>query len=104
MRAMRCISLLMLGLPLGCSTEPAHGFPHDMTVGQVDGGIPGVADLPPLTNVVGTLREDSVGIDFHPVDGAKDYRVYELPAADAVAVNADGSVTIRNALYRCAGM
>jgi hypothetical protein len=60
--------------------------------------------LPTLTNVVATEREDSVGIDFDPVDNALDYRVYPLPADGDIAVNSDGSVTVKNAIYRCAGI
>ncbi len=74
-------------------------------VGQLDGGAPGntLPALPPLTNVVATEREDSVGIDFDPVDNAVDYRVYPLPNPADVTVNNDGSVTIKNAIYRCSG-
>ncbi len=60
--------------------------------------------LPALTNVVATERDDSVGIDFDPVDDAVDYRVYPLPADGDVTANADGSVTVKNAIYRCAGL
>ncbi len=44
-------------------------------VGQLDGA-PKTAlpPLPALTNVVVTERDDSVGIDFDPVDNAVDYR------------------------------
>jgi hypothetical protein len=74
-------------------------------VGQLDGGVEsGLPDLPPLTNVVATERDDSVGIDFDPFDGAVDYRVYPLPDPSDVRVNPDGSLRVRNALYRCAGM
>ncbi|MEO7036968.1 MAG: hypothetical protein ABI548_23665 [Polyangiaceae bacterium] len=60
--------------------------------------------LPQLTNVLGTLREDSVGIDFDPVDGATDYRVYELPKDQDITAFSDGTLTVANAIYRCAGM
>ncbi len=60
--------------------------------------------LPTLTNVVATERDDSVGIDFDPVDDAVDYRVYPLPADGDIAKNADGSFTVKNAIYRCAGV
>jgi hypothetical protein len=60
--------------------------------------------LPALTNVVATERDDSVGIDFDPVEGAVDYRVYPLPADGDITKNADGSVTVKNAIYRCAGL
>jgi len=57
-----------------------------------------------MTNVVVTQREDSVGIDFDPVDGAADYRVYVLPADGEILSNPDNSITISNAVYRCAGL
>ena len=74
-------------------------------VGQLDGGVTTkLPPLPRLTNVVVTEREDSVGIDFDPVDDAVDYRVYPLPSDGDITVNADGSVTVKNAIYRCAGL
>jgi hypothetical protein len=75
-------------------------------VTQLEGGSSdtGLPALPELTNVIATEREDSVGIDFDPVDGAIDYRVYPLPSPGDVTVNADGSLTIKNAIYRCAGL
>jgi hypothetical protein len=60
--------------------------------------------LPILTNVNALEREDSVGIDFDPVEGAVDYRVYPLPADSDVTANSDKSVTVKNAIYRCAGV
>ncbi len=85
-------------------TSPPPGQGNN--VGQVEGGVPdsGLPSLPELTNVVATQREDSVGIDFDPVDDAMDYRVYPLPDPASVTRNADGSITIKNAIYRCAGL
>ena len=75
------------------------------SVGQLDGGIDsGLPTMPELTNVVATQREDSVGIDFDPVDNAVDYRVYVLPDPSNVTTNTDGSISIKNAVYRCAGL
>jgi hypothetical protein len=74
-------------------------------VGQLEGGVATkLPTLPQLTNVTATLREDSVGIDFDPLDGAIDYRVYPLPSDGDITVNANGSVTVHNAIYRCAGL
>jgi hypothetical protein len=74
-------------------------------VGQLDGDVEsGLPVLPPLTNVVASERDDSVGIDFDPVEGAVDYRVYPLPNASDVTINSDGSIQVKNAVYRCAGM
>jgi hypothetical protein len=76
------------------------------TVVGVDGSkvTTALPQLPALTNVVGTLREDSVGIDFDPVDGAQDYRVYVLPKDADITGFSDGTLTVKNAIYRCAGM
>jgi hypothetical protein len=82
------------------------GGSMDSAVGQIEGGLSnsGLPPLPALTNVVATQREDSVGIDFDPVEGAVDYRVYPLPAASDLTNNSDGSLTIHNGMYRCAGL
>ena len=76
------------------------------TVVGVDGSSVNTAlpSLPGLTNVLGTLREDSVGISFDPVDGATDYRVYPLPDDGDITAYSDGTLTVKNAIYRCAGM
>jgi len=100
------------------SEPPGGGAPDGATgpaEGARSGADPGVAHssttpptrlppLPGLTNVVATQREDSAGVDFDPVEGAVDYRVYPLPADRDVSVAADGSVGVANAIYRCAGL
>lgn len=81
---------------------------------DLGGATSGVADQPPmstalpkvatkLTNVAPTVNGDTVSIDFDPVDDAVDYRVYPLPADADVTTGMDGTVTVRNAIYRCAG-
>jgi hypothetical protein len=94
------------GADASTSGGPAlDGGDGGSAVGALDGA-PQTAlpPLPALTNVVATERDDSVGIDFDPVDDAVDYRVYPLPADGDIAANADGSVTVKNAIYRCAGL
>ena len=50
--------------------------------------------LPMLTNVTAVERDDSVGIDFDPVDNAVDYRVYVLVLpASRLAAGADRDTT-----------
>jgi len=76
-----------------------------IVVGQLDAAPDtNLPPLPTLTNVTAVERDDSVGIDFDPIDNAIDYRVYPLPNAADVTANADGSVTVKNAIYRCAGL
>ncbi|HWB74142.1 MAG TPA: hypothetical protein VG755_04285 [Nannocystaceae bacterium] len=60
------------------------------------------AALPELARVQGIVRGTGVALQFEPVDGARDYRVYALPSADAVS-EVDGEVHVENATYRCAG-
>ena len=88
----------------GGTTSDAGLQTGTVIVGQLDGAATSLPALPELTNVVATQREDSVGIDFDPVDDAVDYRVYPLPADGSFTQNADGSLTIPNAIYRCAGL
>jgi Repeat of unknown function (DUF5648) len=59
-------------------------------------------ELPQLEHVVGVVGDDSVVISFQPVDDARDYRVYVLPADADVAV-AGAEVAVHNAIYRCSG-
>ena len=106
---------IALGLEACDGSGPADGAPASSPppqVGFVVGALsaatsPDTFDgsaLPQLTNVIATQREDSVGIDFDPVDNAVDYRVYVLPDSADVTNNASGSITIRNGVYRCAGL
>jgi hypothetical protein len=94
------------GSHAGSAGPGSSGANDGGEVGQLDGGLQntGLPQLPELTNVVATEREDSVGIDFDPFDDAIDYRVYPLPSPGDITVNADGSLTIKNAIYRCAGL
>ncbi len=67
---------------------------------DVDSSLP---DLPRIDHVVGTVSGDGVTITFQPVDGAVDYRVYELPDPSHLHVQSDGSFYVDDGLYRCAG-
>jgi hypothetical protein len=59
--------------------------------------------LPKMTNVNAAATDDNVHIAFDPVDGARDYRVYALPDDKDISSDGSGHVTIKNAIYRCAG-
>jgi hypothetical protein len=59
--------------------------------------------LPALDNVVATTHGDTVTVTFEPVSGGLDYRIYPMPDPNDVLVGASGHVTVRNAIYRCAG-
>jgi hypothetical protein len=106
----------------GCSNdadEDCDGF-TDCLDNECDGQQCGVGDgytclagaclkpgaLPPLPridNLRVTMHGDTAIIDFEGVAGARDYRVYTLPADEDVLVGEQGEVAIRNAIYRCSG-
>ena len=72
--------------------------------GSVVFGIPTrLPQVPSIDNVRIAAGDDSALVSFDPVAGAKDYRIFELPSDSDIDVAADSSVTVRNALYRCAG-
>jgi hypothetical protein len=60
-------------------------------------------ELPRIDNVRVAQRGDTSVIDFEPVEGALDYRVYPLPDPKDVLVGEHGELAIKNAIYRCAG-
>jgi hypothetical protein len=62
-----------------------------------------VPELPPIQNVKVTTHGDTVTIDFEPVAGALDYRIYPEPAAGDWLIGASGEVGVKNGIYRCAG-
>jgi hypothetical protein len=59
--------------------------------------------LPRIENLRLAVRGDTAVVDFEPVVGARDYRVYPMPDPASVLVGANGELTVRNAIYRCAG-
>jgi hypothetical protein len=70
-----------------------------------NGGTPATT-LPPLPLLAGVHADvtgDSVSITVLPLDDAVDYRVYALPENRDISVGQDGEVTVKNAVYRCAG-
>ncbi|HVU04174.1 MAG TPA: hypothetical protein VHE30_20595 [Polyangiaceae bacterium] len=69
-------------------------------LGPGGGGLP---DLPRIDNVRVTQRGDTAIIEFEPVAGALDYRVYPMPKPEDVLVGANGELAVKNAIYRCAG-
>jgi hypothetical protein len=60
-------------------------------------------ELPVIQNVKVTTRGDTATIDFEPVAGALDYRIYPEPAASDWLIGAAGEVGVKNGIYRCAG-
>ena len=53
--------------------------------------------------MVAKAVDDDVNITFDPVDGARDYRVYVLPDDKDISSDGSGHITVKNAIYRCAG-
>jgi hypothetical protein len=62
-----------------------------------------VPELPVIPNVKVVTRGDTVTIDFEPIAGAKDYRIYPEPAAGDWLIGTAGEVGVKNGVYRCAG-
>jgi hypothetical protein len=62
-----------------------------------------VPELPVIQNVKVVTRGDTVTMDFEPVAGAVDYRIYPEPAATDWLIGAAGEVGVKNGVYRCAG-
>lgn len=62
-----------------------------------------VPELPVIQNVKVLTRGDTVTLDFEPVAGAADYRIYPEPAATDWLIGAAGEVGVKDGIYRCAG-
>ncbi len=121
------LGCLIAGAPAGCSNSPSSGLAGSAglgggspmsTAGTNGSGISGdqgtqvgattdvttkLPALPPLNNVFAELNDDSAKITFDPVDGALDYRVYELPADSDIDIRSSGQIVVKNGTYRCAG-
>jgi hypothetical protein len=69
-------------------------------VGPGAGGLP---ELPRIDNLRVIQRGDTTIVEFEPVAGARDYRIYTLPKPEDVLVGANGELAVRNAIYRCGG-
>jgi hypothetical protein len=65
-----------------------------------DCALPG---LPEVQNVRVSMHGDTAIVEFEPVEGALDYRVYPLPAEGAWHVDEQGALVVPDAIYRCAG-
>ncbi|MGE4130153.1 MAG: hypothetical protein AB7F86_00865 [Bdellovibrionales bacterium] len=64
----------------------------------------GFNTLPEISGVNVEVRWNTAVINFSAVSGAKDYRIYILPADGQVTMDANGVTTIPNAIYRCGGL
>ncbi len=63
-----------------------------------------VPELPAIQNVRVTTHGDTAVLDFEPVAGAADYRIYPEPASEAEwLIGGSGEVGVKNGIYRCAG-
>jgi hypothetical protein len=66
-------------------------------------GSDGLPPLPPIQNLNVTMHGDTAIIEFEPVEGARDYRIYAAPNPEDVLVGEDGELSVKDAIYRCAG-
>lgn len=97
--------LMLLPSLLSC-----HGLASLTPPGNPSSTQPVVVDPPAkLSGLVGLTglsveaHSDGANITFDGVDGAADYRIYALPAESDVQLLNDGTLSIPNAVYRCAG-
>jgi hypothetical protein len=63
----------------------------------------GLPDLPRIDNVRVIQQGDTSIIQFEPIAGALDYRVYPMPKSGDIMTGQNGEVAVKNAVYRCAG-
>jgi len=59
--------------------------------------------LPRIDNVHVTMHGDTAIVEFEPVEGALDYRIFAYPDSGNILVGANGEQAVKNAIYRCAG-
>lgn len=59
--------------------------------------------LPALNALRHEVRSDSAVFSFLPLEGAADYRIWELRDPSTIEVGADGRLVVPGAVYRCAG-
>lgn len=62
-----------------------------------------VPELPAIQNVRVKTHGDTALIEFEPVAGARDYRIYPEPSASDWLIGDNGEVGVKNGIYRCAG-
>ncbi|MEI9952596.1 MAG: hypothetical protein WDO74_27355 [Pseudomonadota bacterium] len=62
-----------------------------------------VPELPTIQNVRVTTHGDTALIEFEPIAGALDYRIYPEPDAADWLIGDNGEVGVKDGIYRCAG-
>jgi hypothetical protein len=62
-----------------------------------------VPELPTIQNVRVTMHGDTAIVEFEPIAGALDYRIYPEPDAADWLIGDKGEVGVKNGIYRCAG-
>ena len=62
-----------------------------------------VPELPAIQNIKVAMHGDTAVIEFEPVAGALDYRIYPEPAAADWLIGTAGEIGVKNGIYRCAG-
>ncbi|HEY3256008.1 MAG TPA: hypothetical protein VGJ91_18745, partial [Polyangiaceae bacterium] len=62
-----------------------------------------VPELPTIQNVRVTTHGDTALIEFEPIAGALDYRIYPEPDPADWLIGSSGEVGVKDGIYRCAG-
>jgi len=73
------------------------------TAGACLGAAPALPELPELQNIRVFMNASTARVEFEPIPGALDYRIYPLPADEDILVGENGELVITDAIYRCAG-
>jgi len=97
---------LTLSALTACSSNHASSGSGSSGTGGGGGAPPVVTKLPPLPeleNLHVRMNGDAANVTFNPVDAAADYRIYPLPADNDITLNPDGTIVVKDAIYRCAG-
>jgi hypothetical protein len=82
----------------GDQIKPIPSVPGE-PCNSVDSALP---EKPCMVNVSVRVSGNAADVQFDPVDGAVDYRVYELPDDADITATGD-NLSVKNAIYRCAG-
>lgn len=88
---------------MACGTNAGFTCTAGACLAPCDGSAGCLPTLPPIVNVNPTVFDQTVRVDFEPVAGAQDYRIYPYPDPSKVLVGQSGQVVVQDAVYRCAG-
>jgi hypothetical protein len=80
--------------------------PFEVEFGEVAQVTPETAlpDTAALPHVTAYVEGETLRVNVFPIEGARDYRIYELPDDGAITDLGGGGFAVEQGTYRCAGM